>query len=261
MNLSKFKEKHFKLIDFIGDKLDKVNIFRIAIVGAIFFTCIIFFQKCQIENKDNTIKDNEETIRAISDTVTKWKDENGRKHLKITALTNSNTNNILKLSSNKEDINHLQDIIKEYQSALKKSGSSVTVSKPVLNFESVLKTEKKNAEKILDSSVIEQSIKDEWVDVHFGFTKDSTWLKFKTFDKVSILNKFERKNIFSKYILNTELIHENPNVEYEYIRGWQNNSVPNDRWILGPTLSTGFDQNLKFTWIIGVGITYKVVAF
>lgn len=261
MNIKNIQNKINSILDKIGDKLDGINIFKISIIGSIIFTCIIVFQKCSIDSKDSEILNQKETISSMYDTITRWKDKSGKQHLKIVSLVNTNTDNILEIKSNREDIKHLQEVINDYRKDLNRPGSSVTVSKPVTNFDTVLKTEIKNAEKILDSTVLEQNIKTKWVDANFGFSKDSTWLKFKTFDKVSILNRFDRKNIFSKYQLNTELIHENPHVEYEYLRGWNNVSVPNNKWILGPTIVTGFDKNLKFTWIIGVGITYKIIAF
>ena len=143
---------------------------------------------------------------------------------------------------------------------VKKVGSSVTVTKPSVVFDTVFKTDERTIE-ILKDSTIRNNVNTKWVKADYGFSKDSTWLKFETFDKLSLLNKFERKNIFSPYIMKTELISENPNIKYEYLKGWSNTAIPENKWIVGPALILGVDKNLNFNYLLGAGVMYKLGSF
>ena len=94
------------------------------LIGAIVFLVLLLggvgylYNQKRIESADR-----ESIITGLNDTITVWKDKEGRSHSKTKTITVSDPKDLLKIKGLEGENKKLQDLVAEYKGKIKKGGS------------------------------------------------------------------------------------------------------------------------------------------
>lgn len=225
-----------------------------------FLIIIILLKQCEsYKDKYNTEKD---LINSLQDTLKVWKDKDSLNHAKIQVIETQKTKDFLNLQTKNEEIQKLQQLVKDNQKKLKDKGS-VTYIAGKTKFDTVFITKLEYVE-ILGDNTIHDSISNSWITSHFGFSKDSVYFDLTVTNRYSVIIGEEKEGLFKPPRLYVEVINENPYSETTSLRTYQvsNNSKPK-RFSIGPMIGAGISYNKRFifTPVIGIGLQYSLIKF
>lgn len=210
----------------------------------------------------------EGALFAVTDTLKTERDGNGRLTTSMTTLKLENTTQLLKINAGNLELQRLQEVVKEYESELKESGSGVTDFST--NTQITVTQPTDQGGKVIGMDMIEDGISNEWIQARFGFIRgDSSFFNLKTTDRYSVLTTIDengrgvsRVTSHSPYSVvktlvayQTEIIQPRPKEKKFVVFGGVGygfglqRETPTEKRVLTPQP------------IIGVGIGYKILEF
>ena len=206
------------------------------------------------------IREKDNFIEALNDSLQTWKDKNGIQNTKIQILETYKLKTFTELSTTNKTLLELQEIVKENSKLLKKRGSA-TIIRTETKFDTVT-----NTIVIKDSTgtTYKGSYKDEWLDIESTSNEDSTSYKLKTFSKLSLILGEERQGLFKKSKPYAIVKDENPYTNITDMRTYQVALPKIKRFIIGPSAGYGImltPDGVKSGIILGGTVTYNLIKF
>lgn len=192
-------------------------VFRILIGLAIL--SLFFYLFNEISNKSSKIKEQNNLINSLYDTVQVWKDEDGKNRAKISVLKTSKTQDFLRINTQDSTIKELQSLVSKYKNKLN-DGSSVTIIKGSTKFDTIYET-KETIKYLLGDISIVDTINNDWITSVFGFKRDSTIFSLKVKNDLSLIIGEDSQGWFKPKIPFAEVINNNPYAETDVLRTYK----------------------------------------
>lgn len=195
--------------------------------------------------------------QLLTDSITRYKDKEGRNITKINSLETSNVKNILELKSSKESVIKLQSIIKSYKP------ETVVVIEERVKLDTIYNTDTSIV--YVDSNGVKQiefpiSLKNEWVKVTGKVNSSITSLSVSVENKYSVFFKKNKKTKQTEvYVTN-----ENPYSITKELLATNTNTLKEKTKRIGLGIQLGYGlglTNLQPIPFIGIGISYNFLNF
>lgn len=216
---------------------------RIGIIFLVIFLVLLNFYQCS-KNKQE-IKEYENLITAIQDTLIFTQKENGTYLSTISVLTAENGQTFLKMKSKDKEIQELQNAVKQYKNKIQ----TLTQFTSQLKFDTIVNTVVKYQDTF---PTYYFSFKDEWIDLRGNSNKNNTQLSLQTTEKYDVAIYEEKKQI------RIDILNRNPYSKTTGIQSFYKTKPKQKRIGVGPYIGYGYGINQKFGFEVGIGITYNL---
>ena len=205
-----------------------------------------------------------ELIEAIGDTLKVEKGKNNEVIARISVLETQAAKDFLNLNLKDDQLKELQAEVNKYKKELKEKGS-VTIIETIIKIDTVWEHKPINGDTIIFSQeVLLDSIKNEWIDVTFGFVKGMTSFHLnKMVNKYTIAIGEENLGLFKRSKPFVEVTAYNPYTEIQTLRTYQVQPLKSPKWGLGVQVGYGLNINqpIKLQPYIGVGLNYNIITW
>lgn len=179
--------------------LSKTNVlFTLVILVLI---ALLSLQMCSTRSLRSKVKEKENLITALADTMKTYRNDNGYMVSTISVLQTQRTKDFLQLATKDKEIIDLQIVVNDYKKKLK-AGSSVTNTSTETVVDNVNPTVIVKQDTIRKDSLIyvypiyQDTIKNEWIDYTATMNRDTATVKLKVTDKYSTIVGWDKKKPF-----------------------------------------------------------------
>ena len=224
-------------------------------------------------NERQKVKSSEEFTLSVNDSLTKSRNKLNQEISKTELIQSNNVDLLLKIKSKDSSIISLQIAVKEYKNQVKNNGS-VTVFGNKTNIDTNIKNKVvgKDTVKIGDIKYVypEYSYSLDglfhgWIFGYGRSNKDSTHLSVNIRNEYQVVIGAERLLGIKGYFKPKKQIvivkNLNPYTTTDYLKSIEIKKSDNRKFIIGPSITYGFDKNLNKGVYFGISVTYKLILF
>lgn len=208
------------------------------------------------------LKEKNDMISYLGDTLNVWKEKDNLNHYKISVLETTNTKSFLELQTKDNDIRELQSLVSKYKNALKEQGN-VTIIKDIIHYVSLPKEYYPISGDtiVFSESVLLDTIDNKWIKGIYGFDKGISTLELSVMSKYNIIIGRESQGLFKKSKPYAEVFNYNPYANVQSIKTYQVSLPKVKRFGIGPYVGYGFSEGFKPQLSIGIGLQYNLIRF
>lgn len=245
------------------EKFRQFDFNRIVIIASIAIVAVALWGNYE---KSQKIKTAYALNKALNDTVTFWKTEEGFHKARISVLEAYSTRDFTELSSKDTIINKLQKLVEENKNSIKKQGS-ITIIQSETKIDTTTKSIVNNNTKVQPdgkSPIYSSKINlGKWVTGEIVAGRDSISTKLSFKQEMDLVIGREKTGFLGlgKGKTFVEATLHNPYSEIKTIRTYQTTLPPTKKIHIGPTLMYGIGQDVRPGAYIGIGVTWGVINF
>lgn len=224
---------------------------------------ILLFRGCELQRQGGI---SVALNQSLKDSLTTYKTKDGLNAAKISIFEADKEKDFISLAIKDTTIQKLQKLVENNKSKIHKQGSI-----SIINTETNVSTTV--ATKVKDSILPSDSIKSPvyasnfnlkgWIKGNTIATKDSTTINLTYKEELNLIIGKEKTGFLglgkSKSFADVVLL--NPYSEVKQMRVYSSKEPAAKRIVVGPGIYYGIGSNFQITPFIGIGITWKLIAF
>lgn len=236
------------------------SLFRL--VERLLLVVVIIFLWRMYSSEHDLFEEQKNLVEAANDSISTWKEKDGRNMAKIAVLETANTNTLLEFESTNETINELKSLVRSNRKLLKKQGSaSVIKSETKIDTTTITQVSK---DTISGFPIYKSSVSNNWYSISSISTKDSTNYKLNTFSNLNLTIGREKQGLFKKSKPFAIANDDNPYTNIKDMRTYQVTLPKPKRIGVGPYIGYGLTltgEDVKTGWQVGIGVNYNLIRF
>lgn len=201
-----------------------------------------------------------EENRVLNDTLSSWKDKNGKQFSRIAVLEYENTKNFLDLDISNQEVRELQKLVEKYKKDLKNKGSA-TIIKTETVYDTIKKLSPELAKQIehLREGIFD-SVHNRYISSVFGFRGNNSYFNLMVHNNVSVVIGEEKQGFMKPRRTVVTVSDDNPYSSTKGVRTFSVEGKKVSRFGVGPQIGYGFTEKGS-TYYIGVGVNYNLINF
>lgn len=220
---------------------------------------MLLMQKCGKDKAQD--KENLSLTQALQDTLVFFKNKDGDRVARISALETESAKDFVNLEFKDTQIRGLQETVKEYAKQLKKQGSVTHTTT-----ETTVKDSGKSSIVRIDTIIIDKTQAqfwptyswdkhDEWIDATVNINNKKALLLLKVRNEYSTVIGRDKQGTF------VDVIGKSPYDSVKTVRTYQVSQPPPKRFGLGVQMGGGVSSEFKPIFYVGAGLSYNFIRF
>lgn len=220
-----------------------------------------------LSEKISDYKEQVELYNSITDTLRIWKDKDSLNLAKIQVMQTDKASDFIKIKNLTGTNLELQNLIKRQRKQIKDLNTAL-----ILKEETVIRDTTRlyypieGDTLIFSKSVLLDTLKNNWINVTYGFNKGISYLDLSIINEYEITIGYEGGNIFKKGVPYAVVRNLNPYTVTKDLRVYQV-SIPKQKRF-GISLQSGFggfydmkNSNIGYGPYIGLGFSYNIIKW
>lgn len=235
------------------------------ILGIVALAMLLFFNYKALIKSKQELRDQTELYNAVTSSLEVWKDKDSLNNAKIQIMQTEKAKDFLKLQN-------LEGANLDLKNLIEKQGKKIKDLSVALVIESESKVTDTlrvyypidDDTLIFSKNVLLDSVKNEWINVVYGFNKGFSYLDLSIRNKYEVVVGVEGKSIFKRGTPYATIKNLNPYTETKEMRVYQV-AMPKPK-TMGISLQAGFggiydikSESLGYGPYIGLGVHYNII--
>lgn len=215
-------------------------------------------------NLQDDLRDSQANIEALTDSLTVMRNKDSSQTAIILAFQSNSSKDFLKIKSQDETIIRLQNLVRKYESKLKKTGTSATVISTNTNVNSSTPTSVTEKDTVIIDSLIyvypeytSNINMGGWITGTGISNKDTTRLNLQIRNDYDVVIGVRNNKYYA------DVTSHNPYTDIKTVRTYV--TSPSKPKKLGLGINAGYgitiNQKLSLSPYVGVGVNYNLIEF